>query len=244
MKFIHEILFLCRYAVWILILVPVCNATAQDKNVAEELQALVDTNKFGPGGIVHFRHLFNALSKDTIPCDAPQTQAEMNACSFTDYKEADTELNKVYRKVISKLNNEPQRKNLLKVAELSWIKFRDAQSEYAASAAWGGSMSVMFYFDSLASITEARIEELKKDIKNISENNLNNTVGYKETDVELNRVYKDVMFQLNKEERIRKKLLKTAEGNWHGLNIETPKVNLKPLKLKEAAKTKKCIFVA
>ena len=214
MKFIHEILFLCRYAVWILILVPVCKATAQDKNVAEELQALSDTNKFGPGGIVHFHHLFNALSKDTIPCDNPQTQAEMNACSFTDYKEADAELNKVYREVMAKLNNKPKRRNLLKKAELAWIKFRDAQSEYEASEFWGGSMSVGFYFDSLASITKERIEELTKDIKNVPENNSNYRVSYKEADAELNRVYKDVMFQLTKEERKRKKLLKTAELAW------------------------------
>ena len=170
MKFIHEILFLCRYAVWILILVPVCKATAQDKNVAEELQALSDTNKFGPGGIVHFWHLFNALSKDTIPCDAPQTQAEMNACSFTDYKEADTELNKVYRKVISKLNNEPKRESLLKIAELSWIKFRDDQSEYEAFEVEKGSKNKEIYLRCLTLMTVYRTEELKKVNSNEKKN--------------------------------------------------------------------------
>gem|GEM_PF-1884709 len=205
--------FLCRYAVWVLVFAFNCNAMALDEHVTEEIQALVDTNKFGPGGAVHFLHLYNALSDDTIPCDAPQTQAEMNACSFKDYKEADAELNKVYREVMSKLNNDTKRKNLLKKAELSWIKFRDTQSEYEASVCWGGSMSVGFYYDSLASITEARTEELAKYTKNVSTNNVNSKVVYKEADAELNKVYKDVMAQLT-QERKRKKLLKAAELAW------------------------------
>lgn len=98
--------FLCRYAVWVLIFVLDCNAMALDEHVTGELQALVDTNKFGRGGVVHFLHLYNALSKDTIPCDAPQTQAEMNACSFKDYREADAELNSVYKDVMAQLTQE------------------------------------------------------------------------------------------------------------------------------------------
>ena len=96
-----------------------------------------------------------------------QTQAEMNQSAARGYYKVDAELNKVYKMLISKLDE--NRKSLLIKAENDWIKYRDAHCKFEASFYEGGSMQPMIYSSCLEGITQDRIKELNKAIKELGD---------------------------------------------------------------------------
>jgi uncharacterized protein YecT (DUF1311 family) len=55
-----------------------------------------------------------------------QSQAEMNACAADQYAKADAELNAVYKQLITKYKSDGEFVAKLRVAQESWLKFRDA----------------------------------------------------------------------------------------------------------------------
>jgi uncharacterized protein YecT (DUF1311 family) len=96
-----------------------------------------------------------------------QTQAEMNLTAAQGYYKADAELNKVYKILMSKLDENG--KSLLIKAENDWIKYRDSHCKFEASFYEGGSMQPMIYSSCLESVTMERIKELKEAIKELGE---------------------------------------------------------------------------
>ena len=96
-----------------------------------------------------------------------QTQAEMNQTSAQGYYKADAELNKVYKILISKLDEKG--KGLLIKAENDWIKYRESHCKFEASFYEGGSMQPMIYSGCLESVTMDRIKDLKAAIKEFGE---------------------------------------------------------------------------
>jgi uncharacterized protein YecT (DUF1311 family) len=96
-----------------------------------------------------------------------QTQAEMNQTAGKGYYKADAELNKVYKVLMSKLDEKG--KSLLIKAENDWIKYRDSHCKFEASFYEGGSMQPMIYSGCLESVTMDRIKELKEAIKEFGE---------------------------------------------------------------------------
>jgi uncharacterized protein YecT (DUF1311 family) len=96
-----------------------------------------------------------------------QTQAEMNQTAAQGYYKADAELNKVYKILLSKLDEKG--KSLLIKAENDWIKYRDSHCKFEASFYEGGSMQPMIYSGCLESETINRIKELKEAIKEFGE---------------------------------------------------------------------------
>ena len=96
-----------------------------------------------------------------------QTQAEMNQTAAQGYYKADAELNKVYKMLMSKLDENG--KALLIKAENDWIKYRDSHCKFEASFYEGGSMQPMIYSSCLESVTMDRIKELKAAIKEFGE---------------------------------------------------------------------------
>jgi uncharacterized protein YecT (DUF1311 family) len=96
-----------------------------------------------------------------------QTQAEMNQTAAQRYFKADAELNKVYKTLMSKLDEKG--KSLLIKAENEWIKYRDSHCKFEASFYEGGSMQPMIYSSCLESETINRIKELKEAIKEFGE---------------------------------------------------------------------------
>jgi uncharacterized protein YecT (DUF1311 family) len=96
-----------------------------------------------------------------------QTQAEMNQTASQGYYKADAELNKVYKVLMSKLDENG--KALLVKAENDWIKYRDSHCKFEASFYEGGSMQPMIYSSCLESVTMNRIKELKEAIKEFGE---------------------------------------------------------------------------
>jgi uncharacterized protein YecT (DUF1311 family) len=101
--------------------------------------------------------------KPTDPCAEAQSQGELNICWGKQYKAADAQLNVVYREFMSKLNAEETA--LLKAAQLAWLKFRDTNCEFVADQFKGGTMRPMAAGMCLADVTNARVNELKSQMK-------------------------------------------------------------------------------
>ena len=92
------------------------------------------------------------------PVAQAQTQFEMNEAEAKNYDKADAELNRVYAKLIKKLDKEGVAK--LKKSQRAWIAFRDADMAFAADSARGGSMSPMLYSGAGAQLTKERTKDL------------------------------------------------------------------------------------
>ena len=97
-------------------------------------------------------------SSSFADCKKPMSQWEMNECADLEYKEADKELNDVYKLLMSKLDANEKEK--LKTEQRKWIVFRDGSAKEAISDV-SGSMASGIYSSSLAHHTKKRVEELK-----------------------------------------------------------------------------------
>ncbi len=65
-------------------------------------------------------------AQENDPCLGMQSQAEMNSCTADQYATADAELNAVYKQLISKYKSDAEFVGRLRLAQESWLKFRDA----------------------------------------------------------------------------------------------------------------------
>ncbi len=101
------------------------------------------------------------------------TQKDLNTCSRTDYKAADTELNRVYKKIQQVYKDDPLFLNKLKIAQLTWIKYRDASFDMKYpkndERSYYGSVFPMCSGIYLTEITIIRIAQLKIWLKGIEE---------------------------------------------------------------------------
>ena len=91
-------------------------------------------------------------------CNKPMSQWEMNDCADLEYKEADKELNDVYKQLMSKLDT--TEKDKLKTEQRKWIVFRNDSAKKSISDV-SGSMASGIYSSSLAYHIKNRIKELK-----------------------------------------------------------------------------------
>lgn len=112
------------------------------------------------------------------PCEEkPISQRQMDDCAAFEYKQADTHLNKVYRKAVQYMTDDLARAQKqgdqkqikyeetaiasLKEAERTWMSYRDIQCKAAAQQYEGGSMAPMIYSQCLRTLTEHRTADLK-----------------------------------------------------------------------------------
>lgn len=86
---------------------------------------------------------------------------DLERCTAKNLKYEDDKLNSSYRKLRGILNS--REKNLLKKAQLDWIKFRDSACEFGASTHFGGREYNMIYADCLAQYTYERRMQLDSD---------------------------------------------------------------------------------
>ncbi len=94
-----------------------------------------------------------------------QSQQQMNRDAEASFTKADAELNRIYAKVLAGLDDES--KPELKAAQRAWVAFRDAHAEFQMNyEAHGGSMAPMIYAGVRASLTKARIAQLKELLTN------------------------------------------------------------------------------
>jgi len=107
--------------------------------------------------------IFSQNQKEKDPCADAQSQAEMNMCWGKEYKAADAQLNKTYQEFMTKLDE--SEKAQLRNAQLAWLKYRDTNCEFVADQYKGGTMRPMIAAICLAEVTNARVNELKSQIK-------------------------------------------------------------------------------
>jgi len=101
--------------------------------------------------------LFIAFSKTSNL--VAQTQMEMNQTAYNNFKKADADLNKIYKKVM-KILNEREKKLMIK-AQKDWLIFRDSHCKFEIEQYNGGSIQPLIYSTCLTEQTNSRIEDLK-----------------------------------------------------------------------------------
>ena len=95
-----------------------------------------------------------------------QTQSEMNQDACGKYKKADSELNRVYQKIMRDYAGDKNFIQKMKIAQLAWIAFRDAHldSLYPESDSLShyGSVNPMCRCMELELLTQDRINSLRE----------------------------------------------------------------------------------
>jgi uncharacterized protein YecT (DUF1311 family) len=108
----------------------------------------------------------DASAQKNDPCFSKRTQSEMNSCEFAQYAIVDAELNSVYGKLIAKYKSNDEFVKKLRIAQESWLKFRDADlsSLYYQENIPGayGSVHPMCKALELIRLTNERVKELKE----------------------------------------------------------------------------------
>ena len=121
--------------------------------------------------------LFFALSsfaqeqKKRDPCEKAYESGvtvDLVDCSARKLGEADADLNKTYRQLVSRLGDKKWELKL-RTAQQAWIKYRDTNCDYVSEFSGGGSAVTFEYNFCLADMTTARAKELQEMIKKIKE---------------------------------------------------------------------------
>lgn len=94
-------------------------------------------------------------------CSEARTQADMNVCADKSYKQADAELNALYKEIKDRLAGAPEAAKQLVAAQRAWVAFRDAECSFAASGVSGGSIYPTVYAGCLEDLTLARVADFK-----------------------------------------------------------------------------------
>jgi uncharacterized protein YecT (DUF1311 family) len=95
------------------------------------------------------------------PCEDAQTTVEMRDCAGRDYKQADAELNALYKQLMATLSDKEHQASL-RSAQQAWLKYRDANCEFDAFENRGGTIYPVVYTSCLATMTTARTKELRE----------------------------------------------------------------------------------
>jgi len=98
------------------------------------------------------------------PCADAQTTVEMRDCAGKEYKQADAELNAVYKQLMSTLSDKAEQA-ALKSAQQAWLKYRDANCEFDAFENRGGTIYPVVYTSCLTAMTRARTKELREEME-------------------------------------------------------------------------------
>ena len=98
--------------------------------------------------------------------DTAKTQLDLNDCAGLELKEADDELNRVYKEVVKRNGDDKVSLDRLKAAQRAWLTFRDAELEAIFPEAdkhiQYGSSYPMCYAKWKATLTKERVQQLKK----------------------------------------------------------------------------------
>ena len=93
------------------------------------------------------------------PCDKMERTDALNACLGEELQVADKALNSAYVEIRRRLT--PERQELLKKAETSWIELRDRDCDFEASAATGGAAYQSLYLSCQIQGTRSRLHLLQ-----------------------------------------------------------------------------------
>lgn len=105
------------------------------------------------------------------PCEKANESGvtvDLVECSLKKLADADAELNKTYRQLVSRLGDKKWEAKL-RTAQQAWIKYRDANCDYESEFSGGGSAVTFEYNFCLADMTAARTKELHEMLTKIKE---------------------------------------------------------------------------
>ena len=105
---------------------------------------------------------------DSINCEDPQTQLEMNICSLRDYEASDKKLNEIFKEIAASID--AKSKPLLIQAQRNWIIVRDSHCKIYEHFYQGGSMMPMMINSCKKELTDNRIRELHTILEEIKAN--------------------------------------------------------------------------
>jgi uncharacterized protein YecT (DUF1311 family) len=88
-----------------------------------------------------------------------QSTSEMKMAKQAEFELVDKELNTQYRRVLS--GQDGQGKTKLEAAQAAWLKFRDAEAEFAAYSEHQGTAAGLAYIQNQIEQTKLRVEQLK-----------------------------------------------------------------------------------
>jgi len=88
-----------------------------------------------------------------------QSTSEMKVAKQTEFDRVDKELNAQYQRVLD--SQDDLGKTKLKAAQDAWLKFRDAEAEFAAHSEDQGTAAALAHIQSQIEQTKLRIEQLR-----------------------------------------------------------------------------------
>ncbi len=115
-----------------------------------------------------------AQTKITVNCDSAETQVEMNFCAEQGFREADKELNSVYKQLMQVLRSKrnttdseqvaynKKLENSVIQAQKRWLEFRDSSANIWRVKYEGGSVMPVIYYGVMTSLTKAQTRELQE----------------------------------------------------------------------------------
>jgi len=101
--------------------------------------------------------------KEAAACSSETTTAAMQHCENLRYQKAQQDLDSAYAELMKQLDETGKAK--LRTAQAAWLRFRRADSDFAADAARGGTLAPLIRVTVLADLTDARTVELKKSLR-------------------------------------------------------------------------------
>jgi len=110
-------------------------------------------------------------SRAAAPCDAPETQTQMNECAgadYADYKAADKALNDAYREILADLHKTDEEQPdwglaaAFRDSQRAWLPCRDSQCSWEALFVKGGAMDPLIRLSCLAEMTNQRTKQMRE----------------------------------------------------------------------------------
>jgi uncharacterized protein YecT (DUF1311 family) len=107
--------------------------------------------------------VFGQAKQEALPCSSETTTAGMRNCENLRYERAQQALDSVYAGLMKRLDETGKEK--LRTAQSAWLQFRQAEADFQAQVAEGGTLAPLIKITVLADLTEARAAELKKSLQ-------------------------------------------------------------------------------
>jgi uncharacterized protein YecT (DUF1311 family) len=106
---------------------------------------------------------FGQAKQEALPCSTETTTAGMRNCENLRYEQAQKALDAAYAELMKQLDATGKTK--LRAAQSAWLQFRQADADFEASRAAGGTLAPLIKITVMADLTEARAVELKKSLQ-------------------------------------------------------------------------------
>jgi uncharacterized protein YecT (DUF1311 family) len=113
-----------------------------------------------------------STAQATDPCDDPQTQQAMNACSAREFTAADATLNEQWALTVAEMKDldralpeggdgQPGYYDALLAGQRAWLAYRDAECRSESFFTRGGSLQPTLEMQCKTYLTELRTEQLR-----------------------------------------------------------------------------------